>query len=151
MKRFTMTALVLISCLTVLPAQASRGKAEERGVRMTQELNLSQEQQDQMKALRTKSKDAHKAEREEFRTKKNELNDLLKASSVDKKAIDTKIKEISALTEEKMQNRVEHLLKVKEILTPEQFEKFLQMKEERMKQHRGKGKGHGGQGKCPKS
>lgn len=147
MKHFTMTALALISCLTLLPAQGGRGNGkgngEGRGAKMAQELNLTQEQQDQLKALKTESKDSHKSDREAFKAKKSELNDLLKASSVDKRAIDSKIKEISALTEKKMQNRVEHLLKVKEILTPEQFEKFLEMKEERMKQHGSKGKGQG--------
>ncbi len=150
MKKQTTTAIIL-SLLLSLSVQAQngqgRGNGEGKGKyhqQMIQELDLTEQQQKDMKALKESKPTDRKAKREEAKKHREELDELLRASSVDKNAIDNKIAEISKMTAEKMNARIDHLLEVKKILTPEQFNTFLDLKKEKMQNKRkGKGKGKG--------
>ncbi len=150
MKKQT-TAAIILSLLLSLSVQAQngqgRGNGEGKGKyrqQMIQELNLTEQQQKDMKALKESKPADRKTKREEAKKIREELDQLLRAESVDKNAVDKKIAEISNMTTEKMNARVDHLLEVKKILTPEQFNKFLDLKKEKMHNNRkGKGKGKG--------
>lgn len=157
MKKLTTTLLIIATLTFALSAQPGQGKGKgghgEQGARIAQELNLSEQQQADLKELRKSRKESHKPHREEMRTIHEEMNRLLRASKVDKKAIEANIKKTAKLTEDKLRQHVEYQLKVKEIMTPEQFIKYLDMKKERMEKrkemHRGKkGKGQGKQSRC---
>lgn len=156
MKKLTTTLLLITSITVALSAQPGQGKGKghkEQGARIAQELNLTEQQQADLKELRESRKESHKPHREEMKAIHEEMNKLLRAPTVDKKAIEANIQKTAKLTEEKLRNHVEYQLKVKEIMTPEQFNKYLDMKRERMQKrkgmHKGKnGKGHGRQSKC---
>ncbi len=158
MKKLTTTLLLIASITFALSAQPGQGKGKgghgEPGARIAQELNLSEQQQADLKELRESRKESHKPHREEMKAIHQEMNKLLRASKVDKNAIDANIKKTAKLTEEKLRQHVEYQLKVKEIMTPEQFTKYLDMKKERMEKRKsmrqgkkgnGKGKGQGNQ------
>ena len=62
-----------------------------------------------------------------------ETMDLIAADSVDRRAIETKFKEIQLLQQSMHQRVVEHLLEHKQILTPAQREKFFEVLKSRIR------------------
>lgn len=163
MKQITTTVLLIASLTFALSAQPGQGKGQGRGgygepgARIAQELNLTEKQQQDLKELRDAHRELQKPAREEMRTVHQELNQLLKAEKVDTRAVKATIKKGADLTSQKLQQHVDYQLKVKEIMTPEQFAKYLDLREERMENrrgmHQGKGKGnsHKGKGKPNRS
>ncbi|MFC1594167.1 Spy/CpxP family protein refolding chaperone [Candidatus Omnitrophota bacterium] len=113
--------------------------------KLAEELSLVPEQQEQLKALKTQHRSTKKTLRENLKSKNEELRKAIKDPATDRAYIDSVTAEIKQLQGAQLDLRVDHILKVKEILTPEQLEKFHSLE----KKHRGKkGKwGHGGNGK----
>jgi Spy/CpxP family protein refolding chaperone len=68
--------------------------------------------------------------RAELQVKRLELQDLLRAETPDRSAIDRKIDEISAARLAQSKGQVHYRLAMREILTPEQRQKLRQMREE---------------------
>lgn len=150
MKQITTTVLLIASLTFALSAQPGQGKGQgsgEPGARVAQELNLTEKQQQDLKELRNTHRELQKSKHEEMRALHQELNELLKAKKVDQRAVKATIQKGSDLTSRKLQEHVDYQLKVKEIMTPEQFAKYLDLKEERMEKRRcmnqGKHKGNG--------
>lgn len=145
MTKMTTTVAVVLSLLTALSAQPKESEGKGKGnhhEKMVQELNLTEEQQSEMKALKESQKGDKGTIHEEYKTIQSELDALLRQSNVDQKKIDAQIAKMAKLTTDKMNRRVAHLLEMKKILDENQFNKLLDMKKERMgKGHKGKGKG----------
>lgn len=95
------------------------------------QLNLTAEQDKLLKD----SKTAHRAEMEQLvkalKEKRQELKDALAKPGVTKEQVDPIASQIKSMQAEMVDRRVDGILKVKEILTPEQFQKLQGMKEER--------------------
>jgi len=96
---------------------------------LIQQLNLTAEQQKQLEA----SKKEHRASTKEIRNaltlKKMELRLELEKEKIDRKKIDGIASEIKRLLGRQIDLKVEGILTMKQILTPEQFEKLQSMKE----------------------
>ncbi|MDB2447045.1 Spy/CpxP family protein refolding chaperone [bacterium] len=89
-------------------------------------LNLSAEQLEQLKAIKKEkksSKEAHKASRQEMKNLKEKLRLALKGSQSQSevKAINDEIKKLHS---KRQDERFNMMLKIREILTPEQRAKF---------------------------
>lgn len=120
---------------------------------LMQELGLSPEQQEQMKARREQNRENHEALKTKLETARKELKTELEKETTDRARIDALIAETKALMGAQLEQRVESILTVKEILTPEQFETFQKMHKRFEKHGRGggqygpgsgqHGKGHG--------
>ncbi len=146
MKKMTTTVAVVLSLLTALSAQPKEGEGKGKGnhhAKMVQELNLTEKQQSEMKALKESHKENRGSSREEYKAVRSELDALLRQSKVDQKKVDAQIAKMAKLTTDKMNRRVDHLLEMKKILNEDQFSKFLDLKNERMGKQKGKGKGCG--------
>ncbi len=129
--------------------QARKGHGHKgKGKRMAAELGLSQEQQDQMKTLWEK----HRAERKDTRGEVKELRQgiatELKKSKPSKSEIKSLADKIGAIHSANAVRMADHMLEIKKVLTPEQFSKMLDKKEQRGQKKgnkkSGKGKGPGG-------
>ncbi|HOW35533.1 MAG TPA: Spy/CpxP family protein refolding chaperone [Candidatus Omnitrophota bacterium] len=115
-------------------------KGDRRGSKggILKELNLTPEQQEKLEANR-------KAQREEtaklfaaMKEKQAKLKEELTNPAVTKEAVAPIVSEIKSLQEQLTDRRVDGILAVKEILTPEQFEKFQQLTEKRPEKGKGR-------------
>ena len=132
-------AIILASMLNLNPGSAyGEPSNEEGGGRRLkamreafQDLKLSEEQKGKLKALREQKKEG-RGKKEELRAKRQELMALLKSPGVSEREALAKVDEVNRLQAESNVARVKHMLELKKILTPEQFEKLRGKVQERM-------------------
>lgn len=112
-------------------AQEERGmRGEQREGRVFGGLNLTEQQKQQLEANR-------KAQRQEMeklftamKEKQKQLQDELKDPAVTRETVTPLANELKSLQAQLIDHRINGILAVKEILTPEQFAKFHQMMQE---------------------
>lgn len=109
-------------------------------------LDLTTEQRDKLKAHREKTKGEMKAIHEQMREKKLALKTELDKQIIDKAKIADIATQLKTLSAQMVDQRINSILSLKEILTPEQFQKMHARMEEKMSKHGGKW-GGGGKGK----
>jgi len=133
-----LTGLLLISTSAYARDRGPEGadrfhKGPEKGARMMEEimdeLDLTDVQKTQLEELKKPSVEEFKKRREEVKAINQELKKELDKAETDKAKIDSLVDKLVAFEREKIEKRVEHILKVKEILTPEQFELLKQKME----------------------
>jgi len=111
---------------------------EEKINKMYDKLDLNEEQRAQLKA----QKDSHRGEakglREQLRAKREEFSQEIQKPDFDAGKLKAINDDIKSLHNQIADQRLESILKVREILTPEQFAKFMAMKEEHKGQWRDK-------------
>ncbi|HIE27154.1 TPA: periplasmic heavy metal sensor, partial [Candidatus Poribacteria bacterium] len=102
------------------------GLGREPGIvkQAPERLNLTEEQQEKLQALRTDFAKAALPLRNEIQIKSLELRQLWIADELDEGAIVAKSKEISALRTQLQENMIYHRLDVAKILTKEQRLRF---------------------------
>ena len=132
-------AVVFLATSTVyaqMPGQKQKPADEYRG-RMARELSLTQEQQVKLEANR-------KAQRQEIdklltaiKEKQAKLGEELNKPGATRASIQALANEIKSLQAKLTDSRINSILAVKKILTPEQFNKFGQMTEKRQKERKG--------------
>jgi len=107
---------------------------------MMDRIDLSEEQSQQIRM----HCDMRRQERNEIQNKiiqkRSELRDLLEKKEIDKKAIDATVQDLKNLYAEMLEHRVDEILKLRAILTPEQFEKLKYLSTEEG-ERRGPGRG----------
>ena len=109
-----------------------RDSKECRFEKLSEELGLTPEQQAQLEEQREAFKDKRKVLMEKMRAKNKALKEELEKPKVNRDKADKSISDIQALTGEKLRSRVDKIIAMKDILTPEQFEKLQQkMKKKR--------------------
>jgi len=105
------------------------------------ELNLTAEQDKML----TEAKTAHRTEMETLmkavKAKREELRNAIAKPGITRQNLEPIIADMKALEAQMVDHRVNGILKVKSILSPEQFQKLEKMKEGRQK---GRKNGHGG-------
>jgi len=112
---------------------AKRGRRGNRGQkmeRMLQQLDLTPEQSQQIEIIKERSQTATEGLREEAQTQKDEMQALL-ASDATTEEIRGQHQEAQNLRQQLDSNRLETMLEIREILTPEQRAKMLELKESR--------------------
>jgi len=127
-------AIVVLSLILTLPGYAAWGNPNQgprhggRGDIM-KTLNLAPEQKAQIEKQRSASRQAWSELRDKLRTKRLELKQELEKPNIDRNRINTIIAEIKNLTGEQLELRVNNILAMKQVLTPEQFKKIQERKE----------------------
>jgi len=153
MKTEKIQRVVLASLLVFLwagPALAwswrGRGPEEDRQHKrgdkhewMVKQLGLTEEQQEQMREHRREQMERQRALWEETRAKREELADELQKTKINEARIRELADQLKDLAGQGIDSRIEGILTMKSILTPEQFEQF----HEKVKEFREKGKRHG--------
>lgn len=123
------------------------GKVMEK---MTSDLGLTQEQQDQMKALREGGKEKAGSLGEKSKEVNQAMRDELNKPDTDTSKVKGYVDELTSLYRQKLEQRVDGVLGMKKVLTPEQFNKLnekMKQKKEAWKEKRGERKfGHGPRG-----
>ena len=93
------------------------------------ELNLTEEQKTKLKELR-QNKDKGKEKFKEVFEARNSLQKLLKDPNASEQQILSEFEKSSKLMQQAQAERIQNMLKIRKILTPEQLNKFLEMKSE---------------------
>jgi protein CpxP len=123
-----------------LAQNTPRPKPVKRGDLM-EELNLSNSQKRQMAAIRQKYQGQMTQLRDRMRTSQEEMASLM-ANSSSESAIRAKHREISGLREQLGNLRLDSMLEMRQVLTPEQRNQFSQLMKER-RPHARQGQGQG--------
>ena len=115
--------------------------------RMTEQLGLSDQQSDQLEALFTAHRKAMRSVHEAMRTAREALNAQIHAETIDEAAIRKAAGVMAVLEADQAVNRAKLFQEIRGILTPEQFQKLEQIREERRERmgpgHRGEFPGPG--------
>jgi Spy/CpxP family protein refolding chaperone len=93
------------------------------------ELDLSEEQTQKLEELKKPSWEEMKTRRKAIHAKNREIKAELDKVETDKNRIKTLVDELVSLEREKIESRINHVLQVKEVLTPEQFQVLKQKRE----------------------
>lgn len=139
MRKFSvlLIAVVMVLALTGL-AQAQKHGTRSRGERPDQEeminrmiahLDLTDEQQEQMKQLHLQQREETQDLREQMETARELVNGLVDAEQFDESAIRDAAAEYSELQTELFVSRAEMQQEIREILSPEQYEQLTEMRD----------------------
>lgn len=135
-----LTSLAYAQPVGDVPEGLARHRKEAIG-NLVQELNLTPEQQEQIKKQRSEQMHKAKALRDRLQAKRKQLREELEKQAVDKAKIYGLVAEIKSLMGQQLEDRVERVISMSEILTPEQFEKMKEKRKQRqqkIKQRRGR-------------
>ncbi|MEA3489379.1 MAG: Spy/CpxP family protein refolding chaperone [Candidatus Omnitrophota bacterium] len=150
MKNTVLKLSVILAVITVLCAapaaysQPSYGGDGPEGMnarrseifdKISERLDLSPKQREQLKELRRENREMMKALMEELRDTRHDLSEELQETYSSRKKIKRVVSDMKKLQAKQIDQRVDNFLDMKKILTPDQFEEFMELKEER-KHHR---------------
>ena len=105
-------------------------KAAEKFDKTAKELGLTQDQIAQMKEIREQNKIKTKQIIQEIRKKDKEIDEELLKENYDRAVVNNLLQEIRQLSADMSQIRIDDKIKVRSILTREQFSKIEQNKQE---------------------
>lgn len=105
-------------------------KAAERFEKTAKELGLTQDQVSQMKEIREQNKIKTKQIIEEIRKKDKAIDEELLKENYDRAVVNNLLQEIRQLSADMSQIRIDDKIKVRSILTQEQFSKIEQNKKD---------------------
>jgi Spy/CpxP family protein refolding chaperone len=96
--------------------------------RLHQLLGLNETQAASLEKLMSEQRKAAIRQRADQRIARMELEELMGAETLDQKAIDAKIQQMTTLHASALRARVEQRMALQKILTPEQFKKWQQLR-----------------------
>ncbi len=154
MREFILT--VLLSSFIAVPIVYAQHKPVMRGAveheRMEKKiqeiynrLNLSEDQKTQLEANKQKQNGQMKSFFAQMKTQRNAMHQELMKPDLDMNKVDSIQLQLKTLHSQMMDNRLNSILEVRRILTPDQFNKFISLMEKhRLKRHGPDGRGANG-------
>ena len=129
------TALTIIAFSFNVSAQQAEfrktdfkeGKHKQRFEQLKQELNLTPQQQEQMKEIHKDIKEQVKPLHEQLKANREKIRELSASGQANQRAINNLIDESASLKAKMQKLHFEGRLKVKSVLTPEQAQKFEEL------------------------
>jgi len=112
-----------------------------------QELNLTPEQMEQFTKQREEKRSAMEGLRNSIREKHRELREELDRETTDSEKLASIVSDLKSLEAQRIDQKVKSIVQMKEILTPEQFQKMQSMHKKHWKEGHGK-KGKKGHRRC---
>jgi Spy/CpxP family protein refolding chaperone len=94
------------------------------------DLGLTPNQKDQMKALRKDGQDKMKADFESMKALRQKIKDEFLKATPDPAALDGYADQMAQFHKQMVKNRFANLFKAKQILTQDQFKKFLDLQQQ---------------------
>ena len=120
--------IALVSSSSIVYAERTRDFQKNKTERLIEKLDLSLEQQEQLREQRAKNEEKAKGLKKRLRSKRSELSEELEKEDIDKQKVYSVITEVETLMGDQLEQRVERILTMREILTPEQFKKLREKK-----------------------
>lgn len=114
------------------PAQAPTEKKEwgNRGQKMYQQLNLSADQQAQIKSIREQAKTSNQGLRQQLKTAREQLKTLLASNDASDSALRQAHQQLQPLTQQMSDQRFDTMLKIRNVLTPAQRTKLAELRKQ---------------------
>jgi periplasmic protein CpxP/Spy len=114
------------------PVQAPAQKKEwgNKGEKMYQQLNLSADQQAQIKSIREQSKTSNQGLRQQLKTAHDQLKTLLTSSDASDDAIRQAHQQVQTLGQQMGEQRFDTMLKIRNVLTPAQRTKLAELRKQ---------------------
>lgn len=153
-KKFNIIAVSVITMLALVsPAIYAQGcaysdkekvwvqKKEAKRQELYKELNVSEEQRKALEENKNKHREQMKALFNEMKEKKTLIRQELQKDTLDMAKINQVNGDLKKLQAQMLDYRLQHVLEVRKILTPEQFKKFMAKMEEKMGHFKNKHKG----------
>ncbi len=100
---------------------------ENRRAEIYKQLNLSSEQAEKLQALRNTHRERATQFHTKIKVKKEELKKELQKHELNMERIDQLHSEVKTILGQREDDRLKKILDVRQILTPEQLEKFLEL------------------------
>ena len=143
-KRLMIAALFMLAVLPFTYAAERPGTDGDDGIgpgmalggvfKVIDELKLTPQQEEKLQAMRDSSKREMFSLRNELKTTVWDIQDEFKKDAVDKAKINRLTDKMADIEKRLIKTRTEHMFKLKEILTPEQFKKMISL----LEKHKGK-------------
>ena len=121
-------------------APGDRGK-RGWGDKWQEQLNLSADQKAQIKQIRDQERSSSEGLRQQMKAAAEKQKSLMTGSATDDQ-LRQQHREVQALRQQVGERHFDTMLKIRQVLTPEQRTKAAQL----MQEHRGRGRHHGGPG-----
>jgi Spy/CpxP family protein refolding chaperone len=96
--------------------------------RLKEALALSDAQVASIEKLMSEQRKTAVRQRADQEIARMELEELMRADTLDEKAVDAKIRQVTELQAAALRSRVEQRVAMRKVLTPEQFQKWQQMR-----------------------
>lgn len=134
---------LLLAAGTLWAAQGAQGMGDDqpgprrtrmegqRGGEMMEDLGLTDEQHQQLRALHSEGRKAGIRSGADVEIKRMELEELLEADEPNQAAIDKAVRELNDLRGAAFKRRIDHRLEFSRLLTPEQRSKLKNFREQR--------------------
>lgn len=129
--------------------EGGKGYKHGEGKDFFKELNLTPEQKEKLKAQREAKRESGKATREQLKVKMQALHEEIAKPGTTRADVNGLVGEVNDLKGQMFSQKIDGLLAMKEVLTPEQFAQMQAKHKESMgnKKHEGWGKHQKGPGK----
>ncbi|MFH1441519.1 MAG: Spy/CpxP family protein refolding chaperone [Candidatus Omnitrophota bacterium] len=128
-KLLILLAVVAMAAGTAYAPQKCKDNHQggDRKGRIFEKLNLTPEQQKSLEGNRKIQREKMKELRAAMKEKQEQLQQALREPSADKASVEPIVNEIKTLQAQSLEYRIDGILAVKQILTPEQYAQFQQM------------------------
>jgi len=134
MKQALLVAAVLAGGAGLVAALPPAGGGSDRGgrfARLKEDLGLSDQQETRLREIREGSQRDAIRRRADVQVARLDLRHLMEAPTLDRKAVDAKVKEVSDLQAAGFRARVDTMLAMREVLTPDQMKKWQELRGDR--------------------
>ncbi len=138
MKMITMMLALFISFSSFAGKDSKDEKA--KGEFLKKELNLSDEQLSKVMELKKNAHDEMKASKEQYQKLRADFKEAMKDSKATNLDLTTKYEAVAKAREDFQAKRFQMMLKMREVLTPAQMEKFQDIRKKFKDKFYGKGK-----------
>ena len=132
MKRKLIVIAAIATALVLLFALAYAQTPGQQRMKVTDKLNLTDEQINSLKDIQYNFQKAVIGLRADLQSSRLELRHLMMQENANQKEIANLVDKIGETQKKLLKQRVDRNLAMKSILTPEQFQKFMQMRGDRM-------------------
>jgi hypothetical protein len=138
---------LLAAALLWIPSQTFSAD-EQGGHRMWNDLQLNADQQAKLLTMHNEMKDLRKNQRDEMNTVRLKIKEELSKSNPSKTVLSGFVSDLGKIHEKQIQSHIDHMMQLKTILTPEQFQKVIDKEWNGSEKDMGRQCGHGGMGGC---
>jgi Spy/CpxP family protein refolding chaperone len=119
---------------------AQRGPRGDRAEKLIEQLDLSEEQAEQIRAIREQSRAANEDLFEEVQQAREQMQSLL-SSGASNAELEQQHERMQALHQQMGDRRFQTMLQIREVLTPEQQQQLAELMEQRREQFGGRRRG----------
>lgn len=124
MNMLKLLSAFLISAALLLPAQSTAQPGEGKH-KMWEELGLTADQAEKLKTLHQEMRTARKAHFTEIGNVRKKISEELKNATPSQNVLSGYVTDLNNIQKDMIQKKIDHLLKIKGILTAEQFQKLV--------------------------